>query len=95
MYEKVILDVIVKQTKEGKSIPLAIFWEDGRKFEIDRVFEMKKAASLKVGGYGFRYKCRIKNQIIFLWFDNIVWFTGLCSNGTKTCVKTSFTNLYY
>jgi len=34
---KVFVDAIVKFTKEGDKIPLEIVWDDGRRFEVDRV----------------------------------------------------------
>jgi len=53
--EKVYVDVIVKYTKEGQKLPLTVIWKDGRRFEVDRVLDISRAASLKVGGQGFRY----------------------------------------
>jgi len=41
------VDAIVKFTKEGDKIPLEIVWDDGRRFEVDRVLDVTKAASLK------------------------------------------------
>jgi hypothetical protein len=72
--KKVFVDVLVKYTKDGRLIPLTVMWEDGRRFEIDKVLEEKKAASLKVGGQGLRYKCRIYSKEIFLWLEDGKWF---------------------
>ena len=41
---------------DGKIMPLSITWEDGRTFEIDRITDIRQAAS-KAGGYGIRYTC--------------------------------------
>lgn len=72
--KKVYVDVLVKCTKEGRQIPLTVIWEDGRTFDIDRVLEEKKAASLKVGGQGLRYKCRVCNKEFYIWLEDGKWF---------------------
>ncbi|NLY43053.1 MAG: hypothetical protein GX066_03580 [Clostridiaceae bacterium] len=71
---KVFVDVIVKFTSDGQKIPLTVIWEDGRKFEVDKVLDIRKAASLKVGGQGLRYRCRIMGKETFLWLEEDKWF---------------------
>jgi len=41
--------VFAKSSKEGQLLPLNIIWEDGRRFEIDRVKDVRHAVSLRVG----------------------------------------------
>ena len=53
---KVFVEVIAKLTKDGKKVPLIIKWEDGRSFDIDRITDIRRAASLKAGGQGIRYR---------------------------------------
>ena len=50
------------------------FWEDGRKFPIDRVMDVRQAASLKAGGQGMRYTCRIAGKEVYLFCDEGKWF---------------------
>lgn len=71
---KVFVDVVVKYTKDGQKIPLALIWEDGRKYDIDRVTDIRRAASLKAGGQGLRYKCRISGRETYLWLEDDRWF---------------------
>jgi hypothetical protein len=71
---KVFVDVIAKHTSEGHIIPLSVMWKDGRQFDVDRVIDVRKAASLKVGGCGWRYTCRIQGKETFLFLDNDKWF---------------------
>lgn len=71
---KVFVEVIAKFTKDGVKIPLTVTWEDGRRFEIDRVTDVRRAASLKAGGQGMRYKCRINGKETFLWLEDDKWF---------------------
>ena len=72
--KKVFIDVIIKHTKEGSKIPLCVIWENGRNYSIDKVMDITKAASLKVGGQGLRYKCRIHGTETFLWLEEGKWF---------------------
>lgn len=72
--KKVFVEVLVKYTAEGSKIPLSVIWENGRKYSIDRVLEIKQAASLKVGGQGMRYKCRIGGKETCLWLEDGKWF---------------------
>ena len=61
--------------RKGEMIlPTEILWEDGRVFPIDRVLEIKRAASLKVGGAGIRYTCRIGRNQTYLFLDDNRWF---------------------
>ena len=54
---------------EGKISPLSIEWEDGRIFEIDRILDVRRAASLKAGGMGWRYTVRIHGKETYLFYD--------------------------
>jgi len=71
---KVFVDVLIRQDKDGKITPLAVTWEDGAVYEIDRVTRVCRAASLKAGGAGIRYTCRIQNQETYLFNDDDKWF---------------------
>ncbi|HHT94225.1 MAG TPA: hypothetical protein PLI11_05340 [Clostridia bacterium] len=72
--KKVFVEVIAKFDPDGVVTPLAIIWEDGRRFEIDRVLDMRRAASLKAGGIGIRYTCRIRNKETYLYYEGPNWF---------------------
>jgi len=61
--------------KRRRQNSFGIVWDDGRRFEVDRVLDVTKAASLKAGGRGTRYKCRIRGKEIylFLMMKNGLW----------------------
>ena len=59
---------------EGNLTPKYIIWEDGRKFEIDRIIDVRRAASLKAGGAGIRYTIRIGGTETFLFLEDTRWF---------------------
>ncbi len=71
---KVYVDVTLKQDKYGTVVPLSVIWEDGRRYEIDRVLDVRRAASTKVGGTGVRYTVRILGKETYLFDDGERWF---------------------
>lgn len=72
---KVYVDVKAKFTKDGRLIPLAVIWLDGIEYEIQRVTDVRRAASLRAGGTGMRYTCVISGRESHLYYeDNNKWF---------------------
>lgn len=71
---KQLVTVFAKHTVDGKVMPVSIIWCDGREFEIDKITDIRQAASLKSGGIGIRYTCRIKNIVYHLFDEQGVWF---------------------
>ena len=74
MYKKAYVEVTAKFTADGRIIPLKILWDDGKIYNIDRVTDVRRAASLKVGGAGIRYTCRIGGKEGFLFLEENRWF---------------------
>lgn len=75
MSNKVYVDVLAEFSKDGLLIPREITWEDGRKYEITRVKDKRRAASTRAGGVGERYTCVVDGKEIFLFYeDNNMWF---------------------
>jgi len=72
---KVYVDTTARFTKEGEILPGAFVWEDGRRYTVDKVLDKRKAASLKVGGQGMRYRCRVAGKEVYLFLeDGNKWF---------------------
>ena len=71
---KINLKVNADFDLNGQIIPKAIEWEDGRIFTIDRVLDVRRATSLKAGGVGVRYICRICGKTVALFNDENKWF---------------------
>lgn len=67
------LEVTAKFDNTGRIIPLSFIWA-GRKINIDKVSDMRPAASLKQGGQGMRYTCRTGNTVYYLFCDEQRWF---------------------
>jgi len=71
---KVYVDVIARFSTEGELYPMEIIWEDGRKYEIDRITAIRKASSLKAGGAGIRYDCIINSRPARIFLEDDRWF---------------------
>ena len=71
---KINLDILVEHKSDGKVSPRTILWPDGRKFDIDKVLDVRWAPALKAGGVGMRYLCMVcgRERAIFemrgMWF---------------------------
>lgn len=74
VYKKVYVDVNVKCKKDGSMVPLSVLWSDGSQYDIDRVINVCRAASLKAGGSGVRYTCRIKGRETNIFYEEDRWF---------------------
>jgi hypothetical protein len=66
---KVYVDVLEERRKDGQLFPLGFVWEDGRRYEIDRMLDVRPAASLKAGGAGMRYTVRVKGRESFMYLE--------------------------
>ena len=44
---KVYVDVVAEFRKDGKLVPIFFTWEDGRKYNIDRILKIERCASKK------------------------------------------------
>ena len=66
---KVYVAVKADFREDGIMLPRVITWENGDKFEIDRILDIRQAAAMKAGGQGDRYTVRIKGQQSYLFFE--------------------------
>ncbi|HEX2926602.1 MAG TPA: hypothetical protein VHP38_10160 [Ruminiclostridium sp.] len=65
---KKYVTVTAQFDEKGNIMPTAILWDDGTQFEIDKVLDVRPAVSLKAGGTGIRYTCRIEGHEKFFVF---------------------------
>ena len=74
MAKRIYIDVVAAFGADGRILPLSIRWKD-RRYEIDRVLDVRPSSALKAGGCGTRYTCRIsgKERYLFLDWENR-WF---------------------
>lgn len=71
---KTFVKVMAEHDESGHTKPLFLTWTDGRQFEIDRITDVRQAASLKAGGLGLRYTCKIMGKEVYLFCDEGKWF---------------------
>ena len=71
---KIPVGVTAYHDPDGKIKPLCLHWTAGCKYEADRLLDVRPVASLKAGGYGMRYTCRIANKQVYLFCVEGKWF---------------------
>lgn len=66
---KVYVAVIASFSEDGNLFPKHLLWEDGRKYSIEKILDVRPAAVLKAGGQGDRYLVQIKGRHSYLFFE--------------------------
>ena len=74
MSRKVFVKVTASFDTDGRITPLSLEWEDGRLYTIDRITDLRRAASLKAGGMGLRYTVIINGKQSYLFYEGPNWF---------------------
>lgn len=59
---------------DGNLFPEYICWDNGKKYLIDKITDIRYAASLKARGAGIRYTCIIMGKERFLFLEENRWF---------------------
>ena len=54
--------------------PLMFRAKDGPVVRIDHILDEREAPSLKAGGQGMRYTCRVGEKQLYLFHDDVYWF---------------------
>ena len=67
---KVYVDVAADFTADGTVMPRSFVWDDGHRYEIDRVTDIRRAASLKAGGIGLRYTIMVRGKQSHMWLED-------------------------
>ena len=73
---KTYVSVSVVFDEAGTMLPREIIWTDGRKYEIDRVKDIRQAAAMRCGGQGDRYTIFVGGQERYLYFERNCSLTG-------------------
>jgi hypothetical protein len=69
---KVYVSVAAVFRDDGTMMPTEITWEDGRRYHVDRVLDIRQAAAMKSGGQGDRYTIRVNGRQSYLFFERSV-----------------------
>lgn len=67
---------------DGNLLPEYIYWDDNKKYSIDKISDVRYAASLKAGGAGIRYTCTILGKERYLFLEGNRWFVNAKTNNT-------------
>lgn len=73
---KVYVAVNANFDEYGRLIPKMLTWEDGTKYIIDKVTDIRQAAAAKAGGQGDRYTVWIQGKSSYLFFERSTNLTG-------------------
>lgn len=72
---KVYVDVGAEFSEDGILTPKYLVWEDGIRYNIDRIRKKERCASRKAGGAGILYVCSIDGRDFRLFYEeNYKWF---------------------
>lgn len=73
---KVYVTVNADFAEDGTLLPRVIIWEDGEKYTIDRVIDIRQAPAMKAGGQGDRYTVSVRGHQSYLFFERSTNLTG-------------------
>lgn len=91
MDAKVYVQVNADFNTDGVMLPRVLIWEDGEKYVVDRVVDIRQAAARKAGGQGDRYTIEVRGQISYLFFERVPQLT---SNQHSSMPKGSIKSVY-
>lgn len=74
MARRVYVNVVAEHGADGRVRPLIVEWEDGTRFEVDRLLDVRRAAATRAGGHGLRYTVRINGHETYIFDDEGRWF---------------------
>lgn len=66
---KVYVEVNVDHKADGSIFPRSFIWENGNRYSVDKVIDVRPAASLKAGGAGLRYTVCSCNKEVFMFLE--------------------------
>ncbi|MCL2820882.1 MAG: hypothetical protein FWD38_08680 [Oscillospiraceae bacterium] len=73
--KRVYVELLARYSKDGTMVPAMLKWEDGTMYEIDRVLDVRRAAS-EAGSMGIRYTVRILGKERRIFFEDTYSETG-------------------
>ena len=66
---KVYVDVNADFLSDGRILPRHFVWEDGVRYTVDKVVDVRRAASLKAGGVGLRYTVLVGRRETYMYLE--------------------------
>ena len=59
---KTFVKITAEHNIDGQVRPIIMTWADDRKFTIDRILDVRQAASLKGGGLGYAQQAIMRSE---------------------------------
>ncbi len=73
---KVYVAATAEFDASGRLRPTSVTWENGRKYIIDKVTDVRQAAAMRAGGQGDRYTIWIGGRQSYLFFERSASTSG-------------------
>ena len=73
---KVYVAATADFNEDGIMLPTSLVWEDGHRYEIDKVTDIRQAAAMKAGGQGDRYTISVQGKQSYLFFERSTNLSG-------------------
>ena len=73
---KAYVTVLTEIRADGLMLPRMITWEDGMKYEVDRVIDVRPGYAAKAGGQGDRYTIMVNGRRPHLYFERSTNLSG-------------------
>lgn len=73
---KVYVPVVASFNEDGVLLPRQLTWEDGEKYVIDRVIDVRPAAAARAGGQGDRYTVEVNGKRTYMFFERSMSLSG-------------------
>ena len=74
--QKRYVEVVSTTSPDGVVTPLAVVWNTGVRYRIDKVLDRRHARSLKTQGSGMRYTVSVGGRSTYLFYYDVrgAWF---------------------
>ncbi len=71
---KIVVAVKAEFDIFGQLTPISFIWENGVNYEVSKVVDRRRSVSLKAGGGGIRYTCKVDGRLVYLFYDDNMWY---------------------
>ncbi len=81
--QKLFLHVIADMRPNAQIMPLTIIWDDGRTFDIEDVFDIKRTILKDFGEQCLTFYCKIGGRRKLIYLDSCYQWFVIRLNSTK------------
>lgn len=66
--------VIAKFPIDGIVKPVAVVWEDGRRFDVEKIVDFTQLPKMDASGFRYIYKCIIAGTDRCIYYNDDKWY---------------------